>query len=127
MFISLVLILFKNIKDSPSTFNMCLSLSHHDSLLQSSAVFWNLFIYSVKSHPFLQWNAHREILSLSLSVTGLFNTAFTQYVVEEPTAITSVVNTAAMAATGSLKKEQTPQPQTPAPTSAKVDMKETSL
>ncbi|XP_047462248.1 cytotoxic and regulatory T-cell molecule isoform X2 [Mugil cephalus] len=58
---------------------------------------------------------------------GVFNTAFTQYVVEEPTVITSVVNTAAMTAANNVKKEQTPQPQMAAQTSVKCDMKETSL
>uniref|UniRef100_UPI0037E797B7 cytotoxic and regulatory T-cell molecule isoform X2 n=1 Tax=Semicossyphus pulcher TaxID=241346 RepID=UPI0037E797B7 len=58
---------------------------------------------------------------------GLFNTAFTQYVVEEPTVITSVINTTAMATTESLNKEQTSQRQTLGQTSAKCDIKETEL
>ncbi|XP_044225682.1 cytotoxic and regulatory T-cell molecule isoform X2 [Thunnus albacares] len=58
---------------------------------------------------------------------GLFNTAFTQYVVEEPTGITSVINTGATTATQSTNKEQTSQPQTQAQTSAKHDIKETEL
>ncbi|XP_044078620.1 cytotoxic and regulatory T-cell molecule isoform X2 [Siniperca chuatsi] len=58
---------------------------------------------------------------------GLVNTAFTQYVVEEPTVITSVINTAAMAAAESVNKEQTSQPQAPGLTSAKCDIKETEL
>ncbi|XP_017294437.1 cytotoxic and regulatory T-cell molecule [Kryptolebias marmoratus] len=49
---------------------------------------------------------------------GLFSTAFTQYVVEEPTGITSVVNTNALA-----PKEQMSSSQTP----VKCDIKETSL
>ncbi|KAG7224630.1 hypothetical protein INR49_011383 [Caranx melampygus] len=51
---------------------------------------------------------------------GIFNTAFTKYVVEEPT---SVVNTGAMTAAESANKERTPQPQT----SAKCNIKETEL
>ncbi|XP_035521793.1 cytotoxic and regulatory T-cell molecule isoform X2 [Morone saxatilis] len=58
---------------------------------------------------------------------GIFNTAFTQYVVEEPPVITSVVNTAAMAATESANEEQTSQHQTPGKTFAKCDIKETEL
>ncbi|XP_051257547.1 cytotoxic and regulatory T-cell molecule isoform X2 [Dicentrarchus labrax] len=58
---------------------------------------------------------------------GIFNTAFTQYVVEEPPVITSVVNTAAMAATESANEEQTSQRQTPETTFAKCDIKETEL
>ncbi|XP_029304289.1 cytotoxic and regulatory T-cell molecule isoform X2 [Cottoperca gobio] len=58
---------------------------------------------------------------------GLFNTAFTQYVVEKPTVITSVINTSAMAVVESVNKEQTPQPQTPGQTSTKCDIKETEL
>ncbi|XP_022601722.1 cytotoxic and regulatory T-cell molecule isoform X3 [Seriola dumerili] len=54
---------------------------------------------------------------------GLFNMAFTKYVVEEPTGITSVINTGAMAASENVNKEQTSQPQT----SAKCDIKETEL
>lgn len=54
-------------------------------------------------------------------VTGLFNTAFTQYVVEEPAKMmTSVQNTAVITAT-------TSQHQTTAQTLAKCDAKETSL
>ncbi|XP_029304292.1 cytotoxic and regulatory T-cell molecule isoform X5 [Cottoperca gobio] len=60
-------------------------------------------------------------------VSGLFNTAFTQYVVEKPTVITSVINTSAMAVVESVNKEQTPQPQTPGQTSTKCDIKETEL
>ncbi|XP_068577366.1 cytotoxic and regulatory T-cell molecule isoform X2 [Cebidichthys violaceus] len=58
---------------------------------------------------------------------GLFNTAFTQYVVEKPTVISSVINTNAMAAAESVNKEQPSQPQTPGQTSAKCDIKETEL
>ncbi len=60
-------------------------------------------------------------------LTGLFNTAFTQYVNEEPLKITSVINTAAMAAIESVNKEQASQLQKPQPTSAKCDIKETEL
>ncbi|XP_033507749.1 uncharacterized protein crtam isoform X3 [Epinephelus lanceolatus] len=58
---------------------------------------------------------------------GIFNTAFTQYVVETPTAITSVINTSAMAATESENKEQDSQPRSPAQTPAKSNIKETEL
>ncbi|KAM6983472.1 uncharacterized protein crtam [Tautogolabrus adspersus] len=58
---------------------------------------------------------------------GLFNTAFTPYVIEEPTAITSVINTAAMAAVESEKKEHTSQPQTLGQTLDKCKIKETEL
>lgn len=52
--------------------------------------------------------------------------AFTQYVVEEPPVITSVINTAAMAASDSVNKEQTSQLQTPGQTAAKC-VRETEL
>nr|XP_020476278.1 cytotoxic and regulatory T-cell molecule-like isoform X2 [Monopterus albus] len=58
---------------------------------------------------------------------GPANIAFTQYVSEEPAAITSVINTAAMRATESVNKEQTSQPLAPSQTSAKCDIKETAL
>ncbi|KAK9536019.1 hypothetical protein VZT92_005841 [Zoarces viviparus] len=58
---------------------------------------------------------------------GLFNKAFTQYVVEKPTVISSVINTNAMAAAESVNKEQPSQPQTPGQTLAKCDIKETEL
>ncbi|XP_034745431.1 cytotoxic and regulatory T-cell molecule isoform X2 [Etheostoma cragini] len=58
---------------------------------------------------------------------GLFNTAFTRYEIERPTAITSVVNTAAMAETEIENEEQTIPPQTPGQKSAKCDIKETEL
>ncbi|XP_042354795.1 heat shock cognate 71 kDa protein-like [Plectropomus leopardus] len=50
---------------------------------------------------------------------GVLNTAFTQYVVETPAAITSVINTAAMAAPETVDKDQDSQPQTQKQTSAK--------
>ncbi|XP_076607000.1 uncharacterized protein crtam isoform X2 [Chaetodon auriga] len=55
---------------------------------------------------------------------GFFNTAFTQYVVEEQPAITSVINTAAMAAAESVQKEQTSQHKTPG---KNIYIKETEL
>ncbi|XP_041863807.1 cytotoxic and regulatory T-cell molecule isoform X2 [Melanotaenia boesemani] len=58
---------------------------------------------------------------------GILNTAFTQYVVEEPTTITSVVNTAAMTPEERATRQQTSQPQIQTQTSAKIDIKETSL
>uniref|UniRef100_A0A3Q3VXI2 Ig-like domain-containing protein n=1 Tax=Mola mola TaxID=94237 RepID=A0A3Q3VXI2_MOLML len=59
---------------------------------------------------------------------GLFNTVFTQYVVEETPATTSVRNTAAMAATDSVNREQNSQPQSSRQTEATSDRdKETSL
>lgn len=67
------------------------------------------------------------IVKCSLSLTGLVNTAFTQYIVEEPTAITSVINTAAVTATESVNREQASQLETPGQTSAKCDIKETEL
>uniref|UniRef100_A0A0F8ACX7 Cytotoxic and regulatory T-cell molecule n=1 Tax=Larimichthys crocea TaxID=215358 RepID=A0A0F8ACX7_LARCR len=54
---------------------------------------------------------------------GIFNTAFTQYVVEESPAITSVVNTAAMATAETVNEVQTSQPDT----AAKCSIKETEL
>ncbi|XP_041657354.1 cytotoxic and regulatory T-cell molecule isoform X2 [Cheilinus undulatus] len=57
---------------------------------------------------------------------GLINTAFTQYVVEEPTAITSVVNTAAITEVERVT-ENTSDPQTPGQTSASSGIKETEL
>lgn len=62
----------------------------------------------------------------SLTPTGLFNTAFAHYVVEEPN-ITSVINTGAMAATESVNKAQTSQPRTAPQTSATSTIKETEL
>ncbi|XP_036974890.1 cell adhesion molecule 2 isoform X2 [Acanthopagrus latus] len=53
---------------------------------------------------------------------GLFNTAFTQYVVEEPPVIFSVINTTVMPTTETENKEQTERH-----TSAKCDIKETEL
>lgn len=64
---------------------------------------------------------------LFTSLTGLFNIAFTQYVVEEPPVVTSVINTAAMEAADAVDKEQTPQPQTTRQTAAKYGTKETEL
>ncbi|XP_040006478.1 cytotoxic and regulatory T-cell molecule isoform X2 [Xiphias gladius] len=58
---------------------------------------------------------------------GLFNTAFTKYVVEEPTVITSVINKCAMTATESGNKEQTSQPQALSQIPVKCDIKETEL
>ncbi|XP_063750947.1 cytotoxic and regulatory T-cell molecule isoform X2 [Eleginops maclovinus] len=58
---------------------------------------------------------------------GFFNTAFTQYVVEKPTVITSVTNTAAMAAAGAEYKEKTSQHPTPGQTLTNQDIKETEL
>ncbi|KAM9348954.1 cytotoxic and regulatory T-cell molecule [Symphorus nematophorus] len=54
-------------------------------------------------------------------------TAFTQYVNEETPVITSVTNTAAVAATEYVNTEQTSQPQTPGQTPAKGAIKETEL
>lgn len=62
-----------------------------------------------------------------LSLTGLTNTAFTQYVVEEPPVITSVINTAAVVPTEKVNKKQTSQPQALGQTSAKCHIKETEL
>ncbi|KAM8898530.1 uncharacterized protein crtam [Spinachia spinachia] len=56
---------------------------------------------------------------------GLFNTAFTQYVVEKPTLISSVMKRNSMASTESVNPEQH-QPQTPGQTS-ECDIKETEL
>ncbi|XP_072231528.1 uncharacterized protein [Leuresthes tenuis] len=56
---------------------------------------------------------------------GILNTAFTQYVVEEPTVITSVINTSAMAPRENSTREQTSPPQTQAQPPANI--KETSL
>ncbi|KAM4545835.1 cytotoxic and regulatory T-cell molecule isoform 2-T2 [Odontesthes bonariensis] len=56
---------------------------------------------------------------------GILNTAFTQYIVEEPTVITSVINTSAMAPRESSTREQTSPPQTQAQPPANI--KETSL
>ncbi|KAK1882536.1 Cytotoxic and regulatory T-cell molecule [Dissostichus eleginoides] len=58
---------------------------------------------------------------------GFFNTAFTQYVVEKPTVITSVTNTAAMAEAEGASKEKNSQHPTPGQTSTKSDIKETEL
>ncbi|KAM7374908.1 hypothetical protein PAMP_007542 [Pampus punctatissimus] len=55
------------------------------------------------------------------------NTAFTQYVVQEPTVLTSVINTGVMTATENTYKEQTSQPQTQAQTSGRSNIKETEL
>lgn len=56
-----------------------------------------------------------------LFLSGIFNTAFTKYVVEEPT---SVVNMGAMtAAAATANGEQTPSPQA----SAQSNIKETEL
>ncbi|XP_018546813.1 cytotoxic and regulatory T-cell molecule isoform X2 [Lates calcarifer] len=55
---------------------------------------------------------------------GLFNTAFTQYIVEEPAVITSVINTTAVEVEN---EKQISQPQALAHTSAKCDIKETEL
>ncbi|XP_037323448.1 cytotoxic and regulatory T-cell molecule [Pungitius pungitius] len=57
---------------------------------------------------------------------GLFTTAFTQYVIEKPTLISSVMKRNSMAATESVNPEQH-QPQTPGQTLAKSDIKETEL
>ncbi|XP_030601639.1 cytotoxic and regulatory T-cell molecule isoform X2 [Archocentrus centrarchus] len=66
-------------------------------------------------------SSHEEKTVQGQRRRGLFNTAFTQYVVEEPTkTMTSVQNTAAITATAM-------RPQTAPQTSAKCDMKETSL
>ncbi|TKS83819.1 Cytotoxic and regulatory T-cell molecule [Collichthys lucidus] len=54
---------------------------------------------------------------------GIFNTAFTQYVVEQSPAITSVVNTAAMATAETVNEVQSSQPDT----AAKCSVKETEL
>ncbi|XP_035034661.2 cytotoxic and regulatory T-cell molecule isoform X1 [Hippoglossus stenolepis] len=56
---------------------------------------------------------------------GLFNTAFTQYVAEEPAVIPS--NTGAMSATESVNQERTSEPQPPSQSSAQCDIKETEL
>ncbi|XP_030009182.1 cytotoxic and regulatory T-cell molecule isoform X2 [Sphaeramia orbicularis] len=58
---------------------------------------------------------------------GIFNTAFTQYVVEEPTVITSVTNTAAMTTTEVVNTEQPSQPPRPAQSVDKSIVKETEL
>ncbi|XP_054481608.1 cytotoxic and regulatory T-cell molecule isoform X3 [Anoplopoma fimbria] len=58
---------------------------------------------------------------------GLFNTAFTQYDVEKPTVISSVINTNAKVAEESENKEQSSEPQTLGQTLAKCDIKETEL
>nr|XP_046267734.1 cytotoxic and regulatory T-cell molecule isoform X3 [Scatophagus argus] len=58
---------------------------------------------------------------------GVLNTAFTQYVVETSPAITSVINTAAMAATKGVNEAQTSQLQTSGQTSARCNIKETEL
>ncbi|XP_005753234.1 cytotoxic and regulatory T-cell molecule [Pundamilia nyererei] len=66
-------------------------------------------------------SSHEEKTSQAQRRRGLFNTAFTQYVVEEPAkTMTSVQNTAVITAT-------TSQHQTTAQTLAKCDAKETSL
>ena len=67
------------------------------------------------------------IVKYSLFQTGFFNTAFTQYVVEKPTVITSVTNTAAMAEAEGASKEKNSQHPTPGQTSTKCDIKETEL
>lgn len=54
---------------------------------------------------------------------GIFNTAFTQYVVEESPVITSVINTAAMATAETVNEVQTSQPDT----AAQCSIKETEL
>ncbi|XP_069366464.1 cytotoxic and regulatory T-cell molecule isoform X2 [Paralichthys olivaceus] len=56
---------------------------------------------------------------------GLINTAFTQYVVEEPAVITS--NTGAMSATESVNQERTSPPQPPSQFSANRNIRETEL
>ncbi|XP_070839409.1 cytotoxic and regulatory T-cell molecule [Chaetodon trifascialis] len=56
---------------------------------------------------------------------GFFNTAFTQYVVEEQPVITSVINTAAMVTADCVQKEQTSQHKTPGKTTCEI--KETEL
>ncbi|XP_073335967.1 cytotoxic and regulatory T-cell molecule [Pagrus major] len=53
---------------------------------------------------------------------GLFNTAFTQYIVEEPPVMTSVINTTVMPATETVNTEQSE-----GQTSAKCEIKETEL
>uniref|UniRef100_G3Q9L3 Cytotoxic and regulatory T cell molecule n=2 Tax=Gasterosteus aculeatus TaxID=69293 RepID=G3Q9L3_GASAC len=58
---------------------------------------------------------------------GFFNTAFTQYVVEKPTAISSVMKGNSMAATESVNPQSQNQPQTLRQTSAQRDIKETEL
>ncbi|KAL3971419.1 protein TALPID3 [Sarotherodon galilaeus] len=66
-------------------------------------------------------SSHEEKTSQAQRRRGLFNTAFTQYVVEEPAkTMTSVQNTAVITAT-------TSQHQTTAQTLAKCNAKETSL
>lgn len=60
-------------------------------------------------------------------LAGLFNTAFTQYVVEEPTVITSVTNPAAMTSTEDTATEQPTQAQLPAQNTASSRVKETEL
>ncbi|KAL6099190.1 crtam [Pungitius sinensis] len=57
---------------------------------------------------------------------GLFTTAFTQYVIEKPTLISSVMKRNSMAATESVNPEQH-QPQTPGQTLAESEIKETEL
>uniref|UniRef100_A0A3Q1J1E3 Heat shock protein 8 n=1 Tax=Anabas testudineus TaxID=64144 RepID=A0A3Q1J1E3_ANATE len=52
---------------------------------------------------------------------------FTQYVVEEPTAVTSVINPGVMAATTIVNNGQASQTQTLPQTAAKIDIKETEL
>lgn len=71
------------------------------------------------SKIFLEWVTDCDTLFF-LFLPGIFNTAFTKYVVEQPT---SVVNISAMTAAESANKEQTPQPQT----SATCNIKETEL
>uniref|UniRef100_A0A3B5LFB5 Ig-like domain-containing protein n=1 Tax=Xiphophorus couchianus TaxID=32473 RepID=A0A3B5LFB5_9TELE len=65
------------------------------------------------------------IVKFSVYFTGLFNTVFAQYVVEDPAAITSVTNPNAMTRKESATIEQTSQSQTQA--AVRSNIKETSL
>ncbi|XP_026184171.1 cytotoxic and regulatory T-cell molecule isoform X2 [Mastacembelus armatus] len=58
---------------------------------------------------------------------GVSNTAFTQYVAEEPVAIPSVINTAAVTVAETGKKDQISQHQAQAQTATKHAIKETAL
>lgn len=52
---------------------------------------------------------------------------FTQYVVEEPAVVTSVINTAALNIADNANKEQTLQPEPKTQTGVKFSPKETDL
>uniref|UniRef100_A0A674NGU7 Ig-like domain-containing protein n=2 Tax=Takifugu rubripes TaxID=31033 RepID=A0A674NGU7_TAKRU len=58
---------------------------------------------------------------------GLIKTMFTQYVVEQPTSVTSVINTAAMTSAHDANKEQTLQPQPTTRAAVTFNTKETDL